>query len=79
MIDTRVKTFLTLCDILNYRQTAEKLNMTQPAVTQHIHYLENLYGCKLFIYDRRSLKMTPEAEVLKKYAENVLYQEIKMT
>ncbi|MGN0569211.1 MAG: LysR substrate-binding domain-containing protein [Candidatus Fimenecus sp.] len=78
MIDTRLKTFLTLCDMMNYRQTAEKLNMTQPAVTQHIHYLENLYGCKLFIYDRRSLKMTPEAEILKKYAENVLYQENKL-
>lgn len=78
MIDTRLKTFLTLCDMMNYRQTAEKLNMTQPAVTQHIHYLENLYGCKLFIYDRRSLKRTSEAEILKKYAENVLYQEKKL-
>ena len=78
MIDSRIKTFLTLCKVMNYRKTAEILNMTQPAVTQHIHYLEEEYGCRLFIYDRRSLKMTPEAEILKKYAENVIYQDKKL-
>ena len=78
MIDVRIETFLTLCRLMNYRKTAEELNMTQPAVTQHIHYLENYYNCKLFIYDRKSLKMTREAELLKKYAENISYQEKKL-
>lgn len=78
MIDSRIETFLTLCKVMNYRKTAEILNMTQPAVTQHIHYLENLYGCKLFIYDRKTLTMTEKAETLKEYAENVLYQERKL-
>lgn len=78
MIDVRIETFLTLCRLMNYRKTAEELNMTQPAVTQHIHYLENHYNCKLFIYDRKSLKMTHEAELLKKYAENISYQEKKL-
>ena len=78
MIDSRIKTFLTLCKVMNYRKTAEILNMTQPAVTLHIHYLEEEYECRLFIYDRRSLKMTPEAEILKKYAENVIYQDKKL-
>ena len=44
MIDTRVETFLTLCRVMNYRRTAELLHMTQPAVTQHIHFLEARYG-----------------------------------
>lgn len=78
MIDNRMETFLTLCRLMNYRRTAEALNMTQPAVTQHIHYLEEQYGCKLFLYDRRTLQMTPEAEMLKKYAENIRYQERKL-
>lgn len=77
MIDTRIQTFLTLCRVMNYRRTAELLNMTQPAVTQHIHFLEEQYGCKLFHYDRRTLTMTREAELLQRYAENVLYQEKK--
>lgn len=78
MIDFRMETFLTLCNVMNYRKTAEILNMTQPAVTQHIHSLEKYYGCKLFIYDRKSLKMTKKAYILKSYAENVLYQEKKV-
>ena len=78
MIDTRIQTFLTLCRVMNYRRTAELLNMTQPAVTQHIHFLEEQYGCKLFHYDRRTLTMTREAELLQRYAENVLYQEKKL-
>ena len=41
MLDYRIETFLTLCETMNYRITAERLNITQPAVTQHIHYLEN--------------------------------------
>lgn len=57
---------------MNYRKTAEILNMTQPAVTQHIHYLEEEYGCKLFLYDKRTLSMTPEAILFRKYAENLI-------
>lgn len=78
MIDYRVKTFLTLCNFMNYRKTAQVLNMTQPAVTQHIHFLENQYGCKLFDYDRHSLKMTREGILLKRYCESVIYQEEKL-
>ena len=78
MIDYRVKTFLALCDFMNYRKTAQVLNMTQPAVTQHIHFLENQYGCKLFDYDRHSLKMTREGMLLKRYCESVMYQEEKL-
>jgi len=78
MIDNRIETFLVLCREMNYRKTAEQLNMTQPAVTQHIHYLEELYGCKLFSYDRKTLTMTDSAKILKEYAENVLYQENKL-
>lgn len=78
MIDARTETFLTLYRVMNYRRTAEILNMTQPAVTQHIHFLEEQYGCKLFIYDKRVLRKTKEAEILRKYAENVIYQEKKL-
>lgn len=62
---------------MNYRKTAEALNMTQPAVTQHIQYLEQEYGCRLFIYDKKTLYMTRDAEILREYAENAVYQERK--
>ena len=78
MLDYRVLTFLTLYDEMNYRRTAEKLNMTQPGVTQHIHYLENYYGVKLFEYDGRTLSKTKQAEQLKRHFESVRAEEISL-
>ena len=75
MLDYRVLTFLTLYDEMNYRRTAEKLNMTQPGVTQHIHYLEKYYGVKLFEYDGRTLSKTKNAQRLKKYFDSVKAEE----
>lgn len=78
MLDYRVLTFLTLYNEMNYRRTAQKLNMTQPGVTQHIHYLENYYGVKLFEYDGRTLSKTKQAEQLKRYFESVRAEEISL-
>ncbi|MBQ2929811.1 MAG: LysR family transcriptional regulator [Clostridia bacterium] len=70
MLDYRIETFLTLYDEMNYRRTAERLRMTQPGVTQHIHYLERFYGVRLFVYDGRQLLRTKEAEQLKRYIDS---------
>ncbi len=78
MLDYRMETFITLCKTMNYRRTAEMLNITQPAVTQHIKYLEDYYGCKLFSYDKRKLSMTYHAQLLLRYAYSQNYQEQKL-
>lgn len=70
MLDYRTETFLTLYEEMNYRRTAERLQMTQPGITQHIHYLENYYGVKLFVYDGHQLPRTPEAELLKRHIDS---------
>lgn len=64
MIDFRLKTFLTLCRVLNYTRTAELLHITQPAVSQHIKYLEEEYDAKLFEYRGKTLSLTPEGKIL---------------
>jgi len=71
MLDYRVQTFLELCKTMNYRRAAENLNMTQPGVTQHIHFLENYYGVRLFRYDGRSLIRTRDADLLKKHFDGI--------
>ena len=75
MLDYRIQTFLTLYQTMNYRQTAQQLNMTQPTVTQHIHALEQSYHCRLFYYDGHRLHRTPEAEQLAFYARASVYNE----
>ena len=75
MLDHRIDTFLTLCDTMNYRETAELLHITQPAVTQHIQFLEREYCCRLFTYENRHLTKTPSAELLEEYARAMRYNE----
>lgn len=78
MFDFRITTFLTLYRELNYRRTAEILNMTQPGVTQHIHFLEKVYGVKLFKYNGRTLSKTKSAEVLKRHIDSMMAEEQAM-
>lgn len=65
MQDFRVKTFLTVCRTMNYTRAAEELALTQPAVSQHITYLEREYGAKLFAYHHKKLELTPAGRVLR--------------
>lgn len=78
MFDDRVFTFLTLYEEMNYHRTAEKRKMTQPGVTQHIKYLENLYGIKLFHYENRTLHRTAEAVQFKRHLDSMLAEEQAM-
>ncbi len=75
MLDYRIYTFLKLCETMNYRKTAEELNMTQPAVTQHIHHLEEIYQVKLFEYEHKQLRKTSFGMKLESYARSVIYNE----
>lgn len=58
MLDFRIETFLCVCKYMNYTKAAAELNITQPGVSQHIKYLENYYGDKLFCYSNKSLELT---------------------
>ena len=78
MFDDRIFTFLTLYEEMNYHRTAEKRNMTQPGVTQHIQYLEKLYGVKFFRYEGRRLFRTPEAEKFKRHLDSMMAEEAAM-
>ena len=64
MLDFRVKTFLSVCKTLNFTKTAALLNITQPAVSQHIRYLEDYYKVKLFDYRGKKLVLTEEGNFL---------------
>lgn len=79
MIDYRIQTFLTLYREMNYRKTAELLGMTQPGVTQHIHFLEKAYGTRLFSYDGKALTRTRSADLLKMSMERILAEEQALT
>lgn len=78
MFNKRITSFLTLYETMNYRLTAEKLFLTQPAITQHIHALEKEYQCTLFTYDHKQLYRTPQADQLAIYFRSILHNDDKI-
>ena len=68
MLDFRVDTFLEVCRLMNYTRAAEQLNLTQPAVSQHIRWLEEQCGVKLFHYENKQLNLTAAGQMLRSAA-----------
>ena len=67
MLDFRTETFLTVCQTMNFTAAARQLNITQPAVSQHIHFLEEQYHTSLFIYQNKQLFLTRSGEILRRH------------
>ncbi len=78
MLDFRVDTFLKVCQNMNYTRAAEELNITQPAVSQHIRYLEKQYQAKLFQYEGKRLKLTKAGEMLRNAALTMVHDQASL-
>ena len=52
---------------MNFTAAARKLNITQPAVSQHIRFLEEQYHTSLFRYQNKQLFLTRSGEILHKH------------
>lgn len=66
--------FKTVCDETGVTAAAEKLNMTQPAVSLAIKELEVFYNAKLFDRANRRLYLTEPGRRLLDYADAILNQ-----
>lgn len=73
-MDSKLFTFLTLCQTMNYRLAAERLHLSQPAVTKQIQSLEQSLQTKLFFYDGHTLHKTEKCLLLERYAISMQYQ-----
>lgn len=78
MQDFRMETFLAVCRNMNFTKAAKELNITQPAVSQHIHYLEQHYGAPLFSYKGKKITLTAAGEILKNSALTIKHDEFHM-
>lgn len=78
MLDPRWNTFLVLCETMNYTRAAQRLCLTQPAVTHHIHYLESYYNCRLFSYEGKVLRLTEAGLRLLEFTRSMAYNSRKI-
>ena len=49
MINEKLETFNAVCETKSFTKAAEKLSLTQPAVSQHIKKLEEELNATLFL------------------------------
>lgn len=67
-MDTKLETFLAVCETKKFTVAAKKLNLTQPAISQHIKQLEQEYNVKLFARVNNEMVLTKNGEIMYKYA-----------
>ncbi len=71
MLDIKIKTLLTAAELGSFTKAAKRLSMTQPAVSHHIALLEEQLSAKIFIRGKNELKLTPDGEIIVKYARRM--------
>jgi len=71
MLD-RLKSFVMIGDLHSVSLAARKLYLTQPALTQHIRFLENHFDKKLIYRSGNAMELTPEGERLHLAARDLL-------
>lgn len=72
MADFRLEVFYTVAKRLSFTKAAVSLFITQPAVTKHIHELEQQYNNKLFERKGNKIQLTAAGQLLLTHTETLL-------
>lgn len=72
MLNFRLKVFYTTAKRLNFTKAATELFITQPAVTKHIHELENHFKLKLFDRNGSKIALTEAGKLLLAHTEKLM-------
>ena len=68
----QLRTFRVVAETLNFTRAAERLNLTQSAVSHQIKALENELGEPLFIRTKRGVTLSQAGKVALGHAESIL-------
>ncbi len=64
-----------LAQEMNMRKAAERLFVSQPALSQRLQNIEKDWGTKLFLRSQKGLSLTPAGEMVIRLAQEVLQKE----
>ena len=81
MIDRKVASLLAVADEQNFTKAAERLSLTQPAISQHIRHLEEELGVQLFIRGKGAVRPTEAGKTVILYARRfiTLFERMNIT
>lgn len=78
MSTTEFQLLAVLAQEMNMRKAAERLFVSQPALSQRLQNIEKQWGAKLFIRTQKGLTLTPSGELVIRFANEVLEKEEKV-
>ncbi|MGL5682789.1 MAG: LysR substrate-binding domain-containing protein [Marinifilaceae bacterium] len=71
-MDFRLKVFYEVATQLSFTKASKTLHITQPAISKHIHQLEEEYRTSLFERRGSQIKLTRSGELLLQHAEQLI-------
>ena len=71
---TELRAFVTLAEQLHFGRAADRLHITQPALTKQIQRLEEAVGGALVLRGYREVQLTPAGEMLLPRATRLLQE-----
>ncbi|WP_409305251.1 LysR family transcriptional regulator [Peribacillus sp. SCS-155] len=78
MIFSEYQLLSVLAQEMNMRKAAERLFVSQPALSQRLQSIEKEWGTKLFLRSQKGLSLTPAGEAVIKFANEMLEKEEKV-
>ena len=81
MVDPKLYSLIEVAEAGSFTKAAERLSLTQPAVSQHIRQLEEALGARIFDRSHNELHLTREGEIVLRYARRMmaLYHNLEKT
>lgn len=73
-MDQQLLAFLTVADEQNFTRAAEKLHVSQPAISQHIQHLEERLNVKLLDRTHKSVRLNQAGTIVYHHAMEILNQ-----
>lgn len=77
-MDQQLQVFVTVVEMGNFSRAAEKLLMTQPAVSQYIQSFERTMGIKLLERSNKFVRLNQAGEIVYHHAKEILGLYTKM-
>ncbi|MEO0565215.1 MAG: LysR family transcriptional regulator [Chloroflexota bacterium] len=70
---SKLEVFSVVTEEGSFSAAAERMHLSQPAVSRHMQELEDTLGIRLFRRGRRGVTLTPGGEILREYTQKILW------
>lgn len=75
---SELQILVTLSEEKNMRKAADRLFVSQPALSQRLQSIEKAWGFKIFLRSQKGLTLTPAGEKVVQFAKEMIEKEEKV-